>query len=73
MVDALEKIKKRDGGVAGRAGGAHGRVWAARKRDETVQVAPAGFGQHENPICERPRCVAAAITSSNFVLMLLSQ
>jgi len=41
--------------------------------DETVQVSLYGFGQHENPICERPRCLAAAITSSNFVLMPLSQ
>ncbi len=36
------------------------------KRDETVRVAPSGFGQHESPICARPRRFAPAITASNF-------
>jgi hypothetical protein len=43
----------------------------ARKRDETVRVSPAGFGQHESPICARPRRLAPAITASNFDLMVL--
>jgi hypothetical protein len=43
----------------------------ARKRDETVRVSPAGFGQHESPICARPRRLAPAITASNFDLMFL--
>jgi len=43
----------------------------APTRDKAVQVSLYGFGQHENPICERPRHLAMAITSSNFVLALL--
>lgn len=39
------------------------------ERDETARISPFGFGQHENPICERPRRLAAAITSSNFESM----
>jgi hypothetical protein len=41
------------------------------ERDEAVQVSLYGFGQHEIAICERPRRLAAAITSSNFVSALL--
>lgn len=41
------------------------------RRDKAVQVSLSGFGQRENPICERPRHLAVAITSSNFVLALL--
>ena len=41
-------------------------------RDEAVRVAPHGFGQHENPICARPRRLSPAITASNFVSVLLS-
>jgi len=41
------------------------------KRDETVRVSPAGFGQHESPICARPRRLAPAITASNFDSMVL--
>jgi len=43
----------------------------ARTRDKAVQVSLYGFGQRENPICERPRHLAMAITSSNFVSALL--
>jgi hypothetical protein len=37
-----------------------------QKCDEAVQVALHGFGQHEYPICARPRRLAPAITASNF-------
>jgi len=54
-------------------GFAEARLWRKRgaERDEAVQVSLYGFGQLEIPICERPRHLAAAITSSNFVLMFL--
>jgi len=50
----------------------HRRIAGERARrslkcDEAVRVAPYGFGQHENPICARPRRLAPAITASNFV------
>jgi hypothetical protein len=43
------------------------RAREGTERDKAVQVSLSGFGQHENPICERPRHLAMAITSSNFV------
>jgi hypothetical protein len=45
----------------------HERARESAERDKAVQVSLSGFGQHENPICERPRHLAMAITSSNFV------
>ena len=39
---------------------------AGAECDKAVRVAPHGFGQHENPICARPRRLSPAITASNF-------
>ena len=44
-----------------------GNTVPAHKRDEAAQVSLHGLGQHEITICERPRYLSAAITSSNFV------
>jgi hypothetical protein len=44
------------------------RACTSLERDEAARVAPHGFGQHENPICARPRRLSPAITASNFVV-----
>ena len=55
-------------GAAAVVSGRGARLRRSAGRDEAVRVAPHGFGQHENPICARPRRLSPAITASNFVV-----
>jgi|GEM_PF-6098082 len=69
MFRSKSRIPQGDGEA--RAACTKAKVCRRAKRDEAAQVSPRGFGQHENPICARPRRLAPAITASNFVVVLL--